>query len=47
MASRPSNFPLDAADPRGQVVWWAQVLEDFVPASEDNEDEAEVPGPAG
>jgi hypothetical protein len=29
MASRASNFCIDAADPYGQVTWWAQVLDDF------------------
>jgi hypothetical protein len=29
MASRASNFCLDAADPYAQTMWWAQVLEDF------------------
>ena len=30
MASRASNFCIDAADPWAQVHWWAQVLDDFV-----------------
>jgi len=30
MASRASNFCIDAADPWSQVHWWAQVLDDFV-----------------
>jgi hypothetical protein len=30
MASRTSNFCIDAADPWAQVHWWAQVLDDFV-----------------
>ncbi len=29
MASRTSNFCIDAADPWAQVRWWAQVLDDF------------------
>ena len=29
MASRASNFCIDAADPYAQTLWWAQVLEDF------------------
>jgi hypothetical protein len=29
MASRASNFCIDAADPYAQTMWWAQVLEDF------------------
>lgn len=47
MASRTSNPCIDAADLPGQVAWWAQVLDDFEPAGEDNEDEAEMRGPAG
>ena len=30
MASRASNFCIDAADPYAQTMWWAQVLDDFV-----------------
>jgi hypothetical protein len=29
MASRASNFCIDAADPYAQTMWWGQVLEDF------------------
>jgi len=29
MASRASNFCIDAADPYAQTMWWDQVLEDF------------------
>ena len=29
MASRASNFCIDAHDPYAQTMWWAQVLEDF------------------
>lgn len=29
MASRASNFCIDAADPYAQTVWWSHVLEDF------------------
>lgn len=29
MASRTSNFCIDAADPWAQVRWWAQVLDDY------------------
>ncbi len=47
MASRTANFCVDARDPRAQVAWWAQVLDDFEPAGEDSEDEAELRGPAG
>ncbi|WP_411285717.1 VOC family protein [Lapillicoccus sp.] len=28
MASRTSNFCIDAADPYAQTMWWAQVLDD-------------------
>ena len=31
MASRASNFCIDAHDPYAQTLWWAQVLEDFRP----------------
>ena len=31
MASRASNFCIDAHDPYAQTQWWAKVLEDFVP----------------
>ena len=49
MASRTANFCIDASDPRAQVAWWAQVLDDFEPAGNDDgdEDEAELRGPAG
>ena len=30
MASRASNFCIDAADPYAQTMWWSQVLDDFV-----------------
>jgi hypothetical protein len=30
MASRASNFCVDAADPYAQTMWWAQVLDDFL-----------------
>jgi hypothetical protein len=29
MASRASNFCIDASDPYTQTMWWAKVLEDF------------------
>ena len=29
MASRASNFCIDAHDPYAQTMWWAKVLEDF------------------
>lgn len=35
MASRASNFCIDAHDPYAQTMWWAQVLEDFVAVEED------------
>ena len=47
MVSRISNFCIDARDPRAQVAWWAQVLDDFEPDGQDDEDEAELRGPAG
>jgi predicted enzyme related to lactoylglutathione lyase len=47
MASRTANFTIDAHDPRAQVAWWAQVLDDFEPDGEDTDDEAELRGPAG
>ena len=30
MASRASNFCIDAADPYAQTLWWSKVLDDFV-----------------
>jgi hypothetical protein len=49
MVSRAANFCIDAHDPRAQVAWWAQVLDDFVPDTEDDEDddEAGLRGPGG
>ena len=35
MASRASNFCIDAHDPYAQTMWLAQVLEDFVAVEED------------
>jgi hypothetical protein len=36
MASRASNFCIDAHDPWAQTVWWSKVLEDFqLPEDED------------
>lgn len=29
------------------MAWWSQVLDDFEPAGDDDEDEAELVGPAG
>ena len=52
MASRASNFCIDAHDIQGQARWWAQVLEDFrLPTEEElgedgwDEDEAGLIGP--
>ena len=47
MVSRTANFCIDARDPRAQVAWWAQVLDDFSPDGADSDDEAELRGPAG
>jgi hypothetical protein len=47
MASRTANFCIDSHDPRAQVAWWAQVLDDFVPDEESDGDEAGLHGPAG
>ena len=43
MASRASNFCIDAHDPYAQTVWWSQVLDDFVmdPADEQGPDDEE------
>lgn len=47
MTSRTANFCFDAADPKAQVAWWAQVLDDFVPEEDQGEDEAGLTGPGG
>src|SRR4051795_6750287 len=49
MASRTANFCIDAHDPRAQVAWWAQVLDDFAPDDDGDEgdDEAGLRGPGG
>ena len=47
MASRTSNFCIDAHDPRAQVAWWSQVLDDFEPDDDQSDDEAGLRGPAG
>ena len=47
MVSRTANFSIDANDPRAQVAWWAQVLDDFEPDDEGDDDEAGLRGPAG
>ena len=40
MASRTSNFCLDAHDPAAQARWWASVLDDFVlPSEQEQADE--------
>ncbi len=39
MTSRTANFCIDAHDPRAQVAWWAQVLDDFEPDDEGADDE--------
>jgi hypothetical protein len=51
MASRTSNYCLDAHDPAAQARWWAQVLVDFtLPSAEeqaDYDEEAWLEGPDG
>jgi hypothetical protein len=49
MVSRTANFCIDAHDPHAQVAWWAQVLDDFVPdtSEDEDDDEAGLLGPAG
>jgi hypothetical protein len=37
MASRTSNFCIDAADPWAQTVWWSRVLEDFTLPEDDDQ----------
>jgi len=41
VVSRTANFCIDAHDPRAQVAWWAQVLDDFAPDGVDTDDEVE------
>src|SRR3954449_11186418 len=41
MVSRAANFCIDAHDPRAQVAWWGQVLDDFVPDADDDEGDDE------
>ena len=49
MASRASNFCIDAADPYAQTMWWAEVLEDFTVddswAMKSDDDECGLTGP--
>jgi hypothetical protein len=49
MASRASNFCIDAADPYAQTMWWEQVLEDFTVddswAMSPDDDECGLTGP--
>jgi len=47
MASRTANLCLDAADPLAQVAWWAQVLDDFEPDDDGDDEEAGLHGPGG
>ena len=50
MASRTSNFCIDAADPWAQTQWWAQVLDDFTLPDEEqdfDDDECGLAGPDG
>lgn len=50
MASRTSNFCIDAADPYAQTMWWAQVLSDHrLPDEEQHpgEEECGLEGPDG
>ena len=51
MASRASNFCIDAHDPWAQTLWWSKVLEDFtLPADDDqgpDDDECGLQGPDG
>ncbi|GAA2154003.1 VOC family protein [Nocardioides koreensis] len=37
MASRASNFCIDAHDPWSQTVWWSKVLDDFVLPEDDDQ----------
>lgn len=39
MSSRTGNFCIDAADPKAQTLWWAQVLDDFVLDPENGPDD--------
>lgn len=48
MASRTSNFCIDATDPYAQTHWWAKVLVDFViPDGEEQNPGDEECGPIG
>ena len=37
MASRASNFCIDAHDPCAQTLWWSKVLEDFTLPEDDDQ----------
>ncbi len=37
MASRASNFCIDASDPWAQTLWWSKVLEDFTLPEDDDQ----------
>ena len=37
MASRASNFCIDAHDPWAQTLWWSKVLEDFTLPEDDDQ----------
>lgn len=37
MASRASNFCIDARDPWAQTLWWSKVLEDFTLPEDDDQ----------
>lgn len=39
MSSRTANYCIDAADPKAQTLWWAQVLDDFAPHPDDDLDD--------
>lgn len=51
MSSRTGNFCIDARDPYAQVMWWSQVLADFVLDPEDliepGDEECGLLGPDG
>ena len=51
MASRTSNFCIDAHDPHAQTLWWAKVLDNFTMPADDEQgpadDECGLEGPDG